>query len=190
MGGHPYGGEAAQMTVDSIAQFMSKLKTFPNIYKLGEVMDETNKRLRDAYKEAGVTIGGILIKAGQIAMFWLGDVRIYVLKPSGELVTSNDHSLINRLKKERVVISPDTILKYSNVVTSYLGIGREIQVGYHSFMVEKEMRVLICSDGIHQNVSFELIQSLLKESISTKKFENRLSNQKIRDNYTYLLIRT
>ena len=189
MGGCSYGGEAAQIAVDSIAELIFQHPIFPDIGIIREVMNETSKRIRGIHDEAGATVGGILMGEERAIMFWLGDVRIYVLKSSGELTISNDHSLIGRLKKEQVVISPEAIRKYSNVVTGYLGMGQEIQaMGYHEFAIEDETRGLICSDGIHQNVNPELIQSLLKADLRPSQFNQEILNMGIADNNSYLSI--
>lgn len=190
MGGHPYGEEAAQLAVDSILKLIAQSKNIPDRQQIKEIMHQASNRIQDTYPEGGATIGGILVVGNKAIMFWLGDVRIYLLKKNGELTTSNDHSLINKLRREQEVVSPESILKYSSVVTSYLGLDKDsLKIGFHEFSMEDGVSGLICTDGIHQNVNANLIYSLMKEEASVEQFESALEDQKIQDNHSYLIMK-
>lgn len=147
----------------------------------GQIRDQ-QKKLRD---KMGATIAGALIKGRDAWVFWFGDVRIYNLRGNQLLFQSEDHSLINEIRKERVVSAKD-IDRYGNIVTKSLSenISSEELPVIQIRLVPGDSLIL-CTDGFWRIFNILTIPDLSTESL---KEELTVMEDKMEDNYSVVWV--
>lgn len=190
MGGYSYGEVASSMACESIA------KNFTTNYRDSEIkqlisdsLSVANNKLKERRIELsakmGTTIAGVVIEGTMAYLFWLGDVRIYHFRNEEILFQSEDHSLINEMRKQGDV-SAKEIERYGNIVTRSLPCVsmEEEQVIFELPLLPGDVLIL-CTDGFWQNVNVPLISNLSLEEI-----QDQVNNQEevMEDNYSFMRI--
>ena len=133
----------------------------------------------------GTTIAGALIEGSLAYLFWVGDVRIYQFRNNEILFQSEDHSLINEMKKKGHV-SAKEIERYGNVVTRSLsGIPMEEVPEIIELSLMPKDVLILCSDGLWQHFNVPSMINLSMEEIQT---EISTHENFMEDNYSYLRI--
>jgi protein phosphatase len=112
----------------------------------------------------GTTAVGIRIIENRVAVSHAGDSRCYLWR-EGELAqVTVDHSLSNFL----LALGREIEARYaeqtmSNVIMRALGLEPEVAVDTKEFLVQAGDRLLLCSDGLSDLVSDEVISAKLGE---------------------------
>jgi len=188
MGGYSDGEIAATLVTQSICYFIEQNIPQNNNEKLiRDAVTFANNTLQSHRKKTGKKLGatfaGLLFKDGRIYAFWLGDVRIYQMRNDEIIFISEDHSLINELRKTRILTSKE-IARYESIVThSLTGEDIEKDVEIKLLNVDNEDTLFICSDGFYKN--FIIPDIIKKEKVSNQK---ELSKNDNPDNYSFIRI--
>jgi protein phosphatase len=141
----------------------------------------------------GSTICAIgLVEDGTIAVVNVGDSRAYVWRDAELRQLTQDHTvtaeLIRRgeLTEEAAVNHP-----HRNVLTRVLGVGPEVDPECSAYAVEPGDRVLVCSDGLCNEVSDQDIASVMAATTSLSATAERLVESALaagaRDNVAVVL---
>jgi PPM family protein phosphatase len=161
MGGHPGGDIAARVSAVLIqATFMGR-----SLDELEAVVRAANWVLWERAREApelqgmGTTICATgLLDGGHVAVVNVGDSRAYLWHDNAVTQLTRDHSvtadLVRRgeLEEEDVPNHP-----HYGVLTRALGVGPEVTVDAAIFPVSEGDRLLVCSDGLFNEISPEEI---------------------------------
>ncbi len=166
MGGYKNGEIAATIACQSIVDFLTNKLDIDDVPKsIRLAVESANVKLGQKRKELesklGTTIAGAIVCGEKAFNFWLGDVRIYHFRNSNILFQSEDHSLLNELRKNGI-ISPANIIRYRNIVTNSItgdNLNNKIPV-IENAIVPSDI-IVLCSDGLWQNWC---IQSILMKS--------------------------
>jgi len=128
---------------------------------------------------------------------WVGDSRAYVWRQGSLSLVSKDHSIVQRLL-DSGMISPQEAVNHPqrNLVTSILGLGLSNDSGLEIGMVDIEWRkgdkLLICSDGLTDELSDDQISGIMEAKVSTREQAEALLSAALeaggRDNTTVLII--
>lgn len=190
MGGYSYGEIASSLACNSIAEYLMVNYDKSEIKRL--LLDSfniANKRINEKRQELAVKMGTTMAVAmieGSIAyIFWVGDVRIYHFRNNEILFQSEDHSLITEMKKKGHV-SAKEIERYRNVVTRSLsGIPMEEEPEIIELSLMPEDVLILCTDGLWQNVNVSTIFNL-----SIEQIQYLIKNQEeiMEDNYSFMKI--
>ncbi len=187
MGGYSNGAEAAQLVATAITNFVSSnLNLQPDALLRQAVIDANEKlsSLRYAYGcvKMGAVIAVVLVLHDKAYCTWLGDSRIYHFRKDQLLFMSDDHSAVNEWRA-KAVLTPNQIEKYSSMVTRcVMGDNRLGAVEVHSFDIEKDDVIILCSDGLHKKLNI----ALLPESFSELNEYLSTNNDSFDDNYTII----
>ncbi len=190
MGGYSFGEIASSLACESIIEYLITNYQKSEIrLLLSDSLSITNRKINEKRQELsakmGTTIAGALIEGSKAFIFWVGDVRIYQFRNNEILFQSEDHSLINDMKKKGYV-SAKEIARFGNIVTKSLtGIPMEEELEISELSILPEDILILCTDGFWQNVNVSSIINLTIEEIQT-----RISTQEnlMEDNYSYLKI--
>lgn len=168
MGGHQAGEVASAITIETCAA-MDATDALP-ITSVAEMVERANASVRRHAVEhrtegMGCTLVGVALvdNAGVEAVlaFNVGDSRAYLLA-GGEPLTqlTVDHSLVQEMV-DRGEIAADAARTHAqrNVVTRAIGIEEQVAADYFVVPTVRELRLLLCSDG----VSTELADGRLAE---------------------------
>lgn len=179
MGGNQKGEYASKIAIEEIiSYFMSKKKFITQveiirwIYK---IIRKTNKVIfkestkDEKYKGMGTTLTLCIIHKDKIAIAQIGDSRCYLVKENELLQMTEDQSYvqylyrIGQIKKEEIATHPKR-----HVLMNALGIypTSNVDVSIHNYNSES---ILLCSDGLYNNVLESDIFQILKGNNSTNQ---------------------
>lgn len=166
MGGHQGGEQAAAITID----IMSGLTGALNRDRLLDTVRAANQAVfdeseRPELRGMGTTIVAAALHADEarITMINVGDSRGYLLR-EGELEQITvDHSLVEELVRQgRITEEESRTHPQRNIVTRALGLGNEIEIDVFDLDARHGDRVLLCSDGLFNEVDVDVIADKLR----------------------------
>lgn len=169
MGGHRGGEVAAQLTIDALT---------------ATTVVQTSEDLRSAIAAANrsvfhhaaedpelsgmgttVTAVALLPTTGEplLSVANVGDSRTYRLTTSGFEQLTEDHSVVGELLRDGR-ITPEEALshRHRSVITRALGVEMSVDVDIIEVIPNHGDRFLLCSDGLHGEVTDSAIASILR----------------------------
>lgn len=172
VGGHQRGEVASRMVCDSVRDGL--LQGQPLI----EVIQQAHQQVLHCIEETaqgqptqngmGSTVVAIkLTDDHTFELAWVGDSRAYLW--DGALTQlSRDHSVVEELLASQV-ITPEQAHDHPdrNVITQSLGVSAQMQldIGHVSGQLEPESELLLCSDGLTNELSDAEISQLLQSAV-------------------------
>ena len=169
MGGAEAGEVASQIAIQTVARQVeaawaeseAKEEVDAAAWEscLGEAVAAANARVVQYGKDhpeaagLGATIVAALIQAGQLALAWVGDSRVYLLENGVLHQLSHDHSLVARLVEIGQLTEEEALThEHRNVLIRSLGSKENVKVDTLSRPLKRGVRLLLCSDGLTSHV--------------------------------------
>ena len=185
MGGQNKGDLASSLAIDTVVSSFKNRKGFLNrqfaMLWVSKVIREANKSIYEQaqsnpiYHGMGTTITLLLILKDIAILGHVGDSRCYFLKSHHDLVQmSEDQTYVGYLLRTGQ-ITPEQALTHPkrHVLMNALGIYPSASVDIKVFPYLGE-EVLLCSDGLYNNVPVEDIAAVVKGSDSIEQKVNEL----------------
>ena len=185
MGGQNKGDLASSLAINTVVSSFKNRKGFLNAYFarlwVGRAIREANKSIfeqsqsNDAYHGMGTTITLLLIIKDIAILGHVGDSRCYFLKNHHDLVQmSGDQTYVAYLIRTGQ-ITPEEALTHPkrHVLMNALGVYPSASIDIKSFPYLNE-EVLLCSDGLYNNVPVEDIASIVKGNDAVDQKVNEL----------------
>ena len=173
MGGQNKGDLASSLAINTITASFKSRRGFLNRYfaKLwvGQVIREANKSIYEqsqsnkSYHGMGTTITLLLIIKDTAILGHVGDSRCYFLRNRREFVQmSEDQTYVGYLLRTGQINQEEALTHPKrHVLMNALGVYPSASVDVKSFLYMGET-VLLCSDGLYNNVPVNDIASVLK----------------------------
>lgn len=168
LGGHRAGEIASGMVIDAMQAHLTR-------YGLTDVQDAlrtaaqyANEQIYEKQKEAqelagmGSTLVAAVIGPQEIHIAHAGDSRAYIANASGLVQLTRDHSVSNDLGGS----GRDMNESLKHMLTRAMGTEPQIQVDYLKFEPEADTILLLCSDGLSNEVETEQILQILHANLS------------------------
>ena len=167
MGGHKAGEYASRYTVERIVASVSRSRSEDPIRILKTAIHKANEILviesqEDKEKRGmGTTVVAATILDNKMYVANVGDSRLYVINDTIEQIT-NDHSYveemirIGKLKREEARAH-----EKKNVITRAVGAAEKVKVDFFEVDLKANDTVLLCSDGLTNMVSDEVIRQIV-----------------------------
>ena len=178
---------------------------------LGRSIDNVEKYLKLYFKDANEAICHMIDEkkieesGSTAAVIWLydgivyganvGDTRIYLFRDNELKQLSVDHTQQALFSKMNLCMEANERHKSKHMLTQYLGInGEEMVIEPHCFKIQPKHKdiLLICSDGLYEKLSDEMIQEILRSSTNIEKAQQALLQQALnlqsKDNITAMLL--
>ena len=185
MGGHLAGEVASQMTISTFKELWNDVPVIngPNDAEswLAEKVSDVNKAVYDhslSHSECqgmGTTIVIVLITSTFATIGHIGDSRCYLLNNSGFNQVTQDHSLVNELVKSGQISKEDAEHHpRKNVLIRALGTEQTVELDLRTIEMEEEDVLLLCSDGLSDKVSDEILEKSLLSSDNLEHTANNL----------------
>lgn len=205
MGGHLAGEVAAEIAIQEIAEeFIQKINPQNSIKQtilnLRDAILHVNKKIytygreNRTHRGMGTTICCLYLLEDSAVFAHVGDSRIYRYRNNHLRKLTDDHSLvfelqsIGHLEKDEPISHP-----YKNIITKALGTSRRVEPEISSTTALPGDIFLLCSDGLSDFVSDEVILDAIKSSDSIEKTTQNLieiaKQNKSNDNITVLMIK-
>jgi len=163
MGGYDYGDEAAQVVSEAIIRYV---REHIDDSKYAEVLQKAfahaDELLYDSRKEhdgakMGSVVVAVLVVECEAYVAWLGDSRCYLLHSGKVAFVSEDHSLINDLKKAGSYKDSDYERYAACVTKSLMGDGEFIAPDVAHIELTEGDVIVLCSDGIHKELAVDML---------------------------------
>ena len=172
IGGSAAGEVASRMVVDSLFGYKGETPE-DMVVHLESLNDSIHSRgISDGIAGMGATVAGVCIgRAGPFA-FNVGDARVYRQQDDYLMQVSKDDSIAQVLVDAGELGPEETRSKNLHQITQALG-GSSDKKGIDPHMyplkIGKEASFLICSDGLHDMVSLDDIESITAESTTPQE---------------------
>jgi protein phosphatase len=170
MGGHVGGEVAAQVAVDALLQVFSRQPT-----KAG-LEDAFSKANRAVWQESqdhselrgmGTTLTAVALVGDDegrdtLALANVGDSRAYLFSEGRLVQITADHSLAEeRMRHGEMTEEEAAVHPQRHILTRALGISSEVETDMWELQVRPGDRILLCSDGLSNELSNEQMADLL-----------------------------
>ncbi len=165
MGGHPGGEIAAEV----VAGVVPAVFTGQSVDELQAAVRAANWAIRERaaaqpdLEGMGTTVCAAgLLDTGHVALVNVGDSRAYLFREGSLTHLTQDHSLTadlierGELREEEATQHP-----YYGILTRALGVGSDVDIDQTTLAVEEGDRIVLCSDGLFNELSDEEIGSAL-----------------------------
>ena len=184
MGGQKKGEYAAQIALDVISESFLRKQKFLNSLSarnwLYGVVREANRKIYEEatkniqYNNMGTTLSLVLIYKNTFFTVQVGDSRVYELRNHQLEQLTDDQTYVNylyktgKIKKEEMATHPKR-----HVLINALGMFPSVEFEFNSHPYLNST-LLVCSDGLYNNVSNQEILSVLRGKDATNQKANEL----------------
>lgn len=186
VGGHQAGEVASQTSVETLLRtFMEGDHTTDALISAVEAANQAVWQLAQGSREKrgmGTTLTALaLVQEGgeeQLALVNVGDSRAYLLQ-QGELIQlTEDHSLVEELVRDgKLTPAEAQVHPQRSIITRALGMEPAIEVDSWEIIPYTGDRILLCSDGLTNELSDERIASTLRQLADPKEAAHDLVRQ-------------
>ncbi|MFV9509930.1 Stp1/IreP family PP2C-type Ser/Thr phosphatase [Tepidibacillus sp. LV47] len=173
MGGHLAGEIASKTAVETIYQELHPYVTKArSISELKGVLEEAIEKANtvvyqtsindERYRGMGTTVVAAIVNEEGILLGHIGDSRAYLIDQEKIQQLTSDHSLVNELVKSGQISEEDAINHpRKNILTRALGTDESVKLDMNLIPWKKGQTLLLCSDGLTNEVSDEKIFELV-----------------------------
>ena len=199
MGGHAAGEIASRIIIDTIKNRLEFVNPDDcTEERLRSVVLEANQAILHASQE-NPTYNGMGSKSslfyvhyGYATWAQVGDSRIYLLRNGQIYQLTSDHSLVNELlQKQKITEEEAANFPHKNILTRAVGISCNLLVDTGFCDILEHDKFLICSDGLTNMVTDELIRDICYENTNENK-ANKLVKKALenggKDNITCIVV--
>lgn len=201
MGGHAGGQEASQIATEVIQRYLGKhwQSALPSDALLIGAIDEANQAILDDQQshpersDMGTTAVVVMFRQEQPWFTHVGDSRLYRFRASQLEQITDDHTWVARaMKAGDITPEQARIHPWRHVLSQCLGRKDLPPVEVEPLDVKPGDRLLLCSDGLTEELSDEMITSFLHPSLSgdqaAAKLVEAAKEQGGRDNITVVIV--
>ncbi|MEA1974281.1 MAG: Stp1/IreP family PP2C-type Ser/Thr phosphatase [Bacillota bacterium] len=203
MGGHNAGDVASKMAINILKNYyFENIKENNNIEDIKQELlkgiELSNKSIINAskkfdkLKDMGTTLNLVYINDKDIIFINIGDSRAYVGTEEIFKQVTVDHSLVEELIENGEITEEESYNHpQKNIITSCLGAKGDYKVDVYRLKKEKNMKLLLCTDGLTNLVSKSEIEEIINENEienATKLLIHSAKENGGFDNITLILI--
>jgi len=200
MGGHNAGEVASALAVSTVRS--GARMGIRSADQFRELVQQANTAIYTASLDdstqsgMGTTFTGVAVIPGEeprILIANVGDSRTYLFRSGALTRLSVDHSYVQELVNEGIITPEEArIHPRRNIVTRAMGIDRSVQVDVFSHLVRTGDRLVLCSDGLVDEVADIDIARVLTEHTDPQDTAEALvlvaNAQGGRDNTTVIVL--
>ena len=197
MGGHEYGEVASALAREAIVREVRDGMPLAQAIRTADEEIIRASRQRNDALPMGTTVVAVRVSGNRFEVAWVGDSRVYLWRDGQLAQLSQDHSYVQELISQGAIsVEQARSHPHRNVVTQALGV-----TDPHSLKVETitgelrtGMQLLLCSDGLTEEVDDATIASILgRRDLSAQECVDQLILAALdgggSDNVTVVVIR-
>ena len=190
MGGHRGGEIASKIVVEDLPVMIEtsldklkvgSIKTIKSL--LSRTIEEQSRQLwlegtsETGFKDMGATLVVMLLRNKRCFVANLGDSRAYLFRKGRLSQITRDHSVVSDLVMEGL-IGPEEAKNHHarGQITSYIGMEEKPRPYVRSFLLKKNDRLLLCTDGLTDLIDDENIAAILNKEPDSQAVCNELVN--------------
>ena len=201
IGGHAAGEVASALAVDTITSYFAN---HPNAAGLTKAVERANEAVGQAAAESteqqgmGTTVVGIGVTSGRrdelvLSLVSVGDSRAYRFTDDSLEQITEDHTVAaERQRRGEITEEQAATDRQRHVLTRALGIPQALEVDQWRISLARGDRLLLCSDGLCNEVSDQEIAGVLRTTADPQAAAEELvrlaRDHGGRDNITVLVV--
>ena len=186
MGGHHDGEKASAMTTRTVASHIISNVYVPmltganeNTMSITEILvaaaEKANAEVLANVPDGGTTLSAVVVIGDLAYVAHVGDSRIYLQTKDGLEQLTRDHSLVQRLiELDQLTQEEAAEHPQKNVLYRALGQSETIEVDTLTRRLPSKARLLLCSDGLWNQVPERDIQDIVKQGSNPQDSCNKL----------------
>ncbi len=200
MGGHNAGEVASAMATRTIREAFSEINSEVDYNSfLRDAIQMANEKVYKSslidsqYNNMGTTLSVLILSKDRIYIGHVGDSRIYYMTENTIQQLTTDHTLVQAMIDSGSITKEEAKTNnYRNVLTQAIGTSRKVTISLieSKIPMRKEIKFLLCSDGLTEGVSDDVIHSVMNESGELddrlKKLMKLALNSGSKDNITFI----
>ncbi|MBQ6835957.1 MAG: Stp1/IreP family PP2C-type Ser/Thr phosphatase [Clostridia bacterium] len=180
MGGVKGGEIASSIAVRTIIDSLkTKIKPKMSKQNIKNALDEAIKKANSsivsraleeqALLGMGTTCVCAVVCENAVTIANVGDSRAYVVENEKLRQVSEDHSLVNNLVKAGEITPEEAVMHpKKNIITRALGVDEDVEIDYFNVDIKEDMYLILCSDGLTNEVSdieicYEVVNSITEK---------------------------
>lgn len=180
MGGHRAGDYASYFSVERFVELLREKKERHMVLAMREAIEQINQELlqkaadNEDYKGMGTTFVAAVISDGDMYVMNVGDSRLYI---AGEELTqiTMDHSLVEELiRNGGIDRSEARNHPVKNMITRAVGAESSIVPDFFEVTLQKNDRILLCSDGLTNMVDEDELLEIITEQKTPEPVVHKL----------------
>jgi len=167
MGGHEYGEIASALARETIVRETRQGTPLPQAIRIADEEIIRASRQRKDVLPMGTTIVAARILGNRFEVAWVGDSRVYLWHDGKLAQLSQDHSYVQELISQGTIsVDQARSHPHRNVVTQALGVTEPDNLNVETMSGElvPGMQLLLCSDGLTEEVDDRAISQLLSHT--------------------------
>lgn len=179
MGGHARGDLASKLAMQSLTKgFQSTLGLLTaktaTLWLRSQIIEANRAIYKEAQrssslKEMGTTLVIALIVHKQLILVNIGDSRVYSFHEGQLACLTQDQTYVDYLYRQgKITLEEMKIHPQRHVLLNALGLNTTVSYDLQVVPYEGQ-RLMVCSDGLYNNVSFTEIASLMASSDPTQQ---------------------
>ena len=201
MGGHQNGALASRLIVEEMLELPDQMSLDERLLGVRDCLYRVNRLLgNDITVTAdrpdsimGSTVVMLLAEGERTICVWAGDSRCYLWRSGRLFQLSRDHCLMQELMEEQQMSAEEAASHPSSrALTRAVGANDELMLDVVDFTVYPGDTLLLCSDGLYQDVSKTAIGDALALG-TTEQAVQRLFKEALdgpaRDNISAVVVR-
>ncbi|MGF1480260.1 MAG: Stp1/IreP family PP2C-type Ser/Thr phosphatase [Cyanophyceae cyanobacterium] len=200
MGGHAGGQEASQIAICHLQTYLDQHweAATPSPELLGDALTEANQKIladqrqHPERSDMGTTVVVVVFRQDQPWCAHVGDSRLYRLRETLEQMTEDETWVAQAIRAGELTARQARQHPWRHVLSKCLGRQDLSDIEVHPLDVKRGDRLLLCSDGLTEEVPDELIENLLQSSASCEEAATKLVEQAKQaggaDNVTVIVI--
>lgn len=144
-------------------------------------------------KNMGTTMVLGIIYENNVIFGNVGDSRAYIIRDDQITQITKDNSYVQHLIEEGLISEQEARNhRDKNKITKAVGFEESINVDFYDLKIQKNDRILLCSDGLTSMVTDEKIKQIINSNddikISSHELLNEANNNGGKDNITITLV--
>jgi len=170
VGGTENGAQAARQTVEQCIQTATQFSQCAQIpARMEQLVRQINEYLcLSDPAHGGATLAMAFLYQGQLFWACVGDSRVVLVRGGRACALNEDHNLYNIMLSAHINGRIDRQTLHRNLtdrITVFLGAAKplsQLDLSIHGMRLLPDDRILICSDGLHRNLSDAVLRQALR----------------------------
>ena len=184
VGGHQAGEVAAQASVEALASNFTERTTEGLVAAVQEASRAVWRMAQENTERRGMgttlTVLALVEQEGEdvMAIANVGDSRAYLFQRGDLVQVTEDHSLVEELVREGQLTPEEAqVHPQRSIITRALGMEAEVQVDAWTLTPYAGDRIVLCSDGLTNEVTTDKIASVLRHLSDPQEAARELVRQ-------------
>lgn len=197
MGGHAAGEIASAAVVRQLAELGTEATIEDVTGALFQAVDDIGKSVHQQEGMSGTTVTGALMNLQSAEPHWvifnIGDSRVYEFSEDHLTQVTVDHSVVQQLVDSgTITVQEAEYHPHANAITRAVGMLEDPIPDLVRIPLQDRQRLLICSDGLTKELTFEGLQYFLASADTAQTAAETLLAQALgnvgRDNITVIVL--